>query len=74
MNGPSLTTKMAVMPICGKTLKPIFFSGTDGLISMNVDVFNREFKVYCTLNIDQHFLSQLSVIKDTISDQRSKDQ
>ena len=38
LNGPGYMTKMAPMPIYGKNLKKIFFSGTQRLITLKLGI------------------------------------
>ena len=45
-NGPSHMTKMAAMPIYGKNLKKIFFSGTKRLMTLKLGMQHRVLKYY----------------------------
>ena len=45
-NGPGHMTKMAAMPICGKNLKKIFFSGTKRPMTLKLGMQHRVLEYY----------------------------
>ena len=51
-NGPGHMTKMAAMPIYGKNLKKIFFSGIKRPMTLNLDMHHRVLEYYqiCSKN------------------------
>ena len=56
-NGPGHMTKMAIMPIYGKNLKKIFFSGTKRLMTLNLDMHHWVLKYYQVCSNDDPGLS-----------------
>ena len=45
-NGPGHMTKMAAMPISGKTLKNLFFSGTERPMTLKLGMLHRVLEYY----------------------------
>ena len=51
-NGPDPMTKIVVMPIYGKNLKKIFFSGTERLMTLKLGMQHRVLEYYQVLSND----------------------